>query len=113
MFWKRKTDEEFVEYQRKWLNRSKWIAVLHVVAAISLVVFMVVLLNVLFKRNTEAIGWGLPVGFLVGVFIGLGFIKAGLYAGLALIWLLKPRTIRLMIEYHDRLHEKQKRPVGS
>jgi len=113
MFWKRKTDEEYVEYQRKWLNRSKWMAGLHVVAAISLVVVMVVFLYVFFKLNTEAIGWGLPVGFLVGVFIGLGFIKAGLYAGFALIWLLKPRTIRLMIEYHDRLHEKEKQPVVS
>lgn len=104
MFWKRKTDEEFVESIRKWMGIRKWMAIAHLLMAIVFTVALTMLLKLLFKLTPEAGGDGFPIGFLVGIFVGIGFVKVGLYFGFALIWLMKPRGLRLLIEYHDRLH---------
>lgn len=113
MFWKRKTDDEFVESQRKWIGMRMWISLAHLLMAIIFAVALTMLLKMIFRLTPEAGGDGFPIGFLVGLFFGIGFVKVGLYAGFALLWLMKPRAIRLLIEYHDRLQalEKQSAPA--
>ena len=112
MFWKRKTDEEFVEYQRKWLLRSRWIAagaslVAICLAAISLTVFGRLL------DWAGKVGVEFEKGMVFGMFVMLSLVAIGGFCGVALMWFLKPRALRLLVEYHDRLHEKQKQPVVS
>lgn len=113
MFWKRKTDEEFIESQRKWIGMHKWISLAHLLMAIIFAVALTMLLKMIFRLTPEAGGDEFPIGFLVGLFFGIGFVKVGLYAGFALLWLMKPRAIRLLIEYHDRLHEQKRSPSAG
>ncbi len=103
MFWKRQTDDEYVESVRKGMSTRKWIGIVHLLMAIIFAVLLAILLKLIFKLTPDATGEGFPIGFVVGVFAGIGLVKAGLYIGFALIWFIKPRGLRLLLEYHDRL----------
>jgi uncharacterized membrane protein YqhA len=110
MFWKRKTDEEFVESQRKWLLRSRWVAFGALVAAIcTAVIYMnlfVRLLEVLIDK--DKVGVEFAKGIVVGIVIAKMMLAVGGLVGVAMVWLWKPRVLRLLVAYHDRLQALEK-----
>jgi len=105
MFWKHKTDTEFVESQRKWLLRSRGIAAIMAVVAICLAAIALTLfdgfIEILLGKDKAGIEFA--KGILMGMIITKTlFIIGGLIA-LTVMWFIKPRALRLLVDYHDRL----------
>jgi len=113
MFWKRKTDEEFIESQRKWLLRSRWVA-----GGMSLIAVCIAVVGMaVFDKLVDwagQVGMEFSKGMVLGMFlITMLFWMAG-FVAFALVMFFKPRGLRLLIEYHDRLHEqKQSASAGD
>jgi hypothetical protein len=108
MFWKRKTDEEFVEILRKvFFGWSKPWAAVHVLVSSATAILAFILL-----QKIDAVdflfGEDFALGFGLGAIAGLAFFAVVSNALMALIIFFRPRSIRLMIEYHDRLQAMEK-----
>lgn len=108
MFWKRKTDDEYVGMLKKlFFGWSKPLAAMHALvsgagAVLSLIlIWKMQAVKFLFGEDFE-------FGFLMGAFAGFVFLVVFVNAIMALIIFFKPRSIRLLIEYHERLRDGQK-----
>lgn len=105
MFWKHKTDTEFVESQRKWLLRSRWIGVIMALVAICLTAITLTLfdgfIEILLGKDKAGIEFA--KGILMGMIIMKMFFVIGGFIGLTVMWFIKPRALRLLVDYHDRL----------
>jgi len=112
MFWKRKTDEEFIECQRKWLVRSRWIAggmslIAVCVAAVGLMIFDMLI------DWAGQVGMEFSKGMVLGMFLTTVLFWIGGFVAFALVMFFKPRVLRLLVTYHDRLHVMEKQSIST
>lgn len=105
MLWKRKTDEEYVGTIRKlFFGWSKLLALLH--ASISGAAAVLALTVIQKARAVEfLVGEDFELGFLMGSFVCFMLVTIVANAVFAWVIFFKPRSISLLIEYHERLRE--------
>lgn len=126
VFPKRKTDDEHVNSIRKFVSRSRWFGLFHVVGIVFFLgmyyviwrMFLSVPLDFPFhpfgaqsSTMLELAKSGFHVGVALGAFAGLQLV----FAFCGIMWAIQSfsgqRTERLLLKYYDELKEKKELPT--
>jgi hypothetical protein len=108
---KRKTDEEYVEWVRRLVARSKWVGVFHVCGFVFFLAVYLVIWRMIYSPESPlrdipvASGTGWYIGVMLGVFAGVQLVFAvqnAIWAGQRFRGF---RTERLMLRFHDELRQ--------
>lgn len=106
MFWKRKTDDEYVGVMRKlFFAWSKPLALLHAFLAMAGIMLSFILIQKM-RATGFLFGEDFELGFLFGVFAVFVILAVVANAIIAFVIFFKPRSIRLLVEYHERLKDR-------
>jgi hypothetical protein len=108
---KRKTDEEYVEFTRKLIARSKWLGFLHALGAIVFLVMAEMIRRMIYSHDgiIPDMSSGVRIGIILGACGGL-FIFLAIENLIGAIQYFKGKRVeRLMLRYHDEL--KQNNPA--
>ena len=111
---KRKTDTEYIEMIRKFVERSKWFGAFHACVFILFSMMFLILRNIIYTTDSAVLGFkkmiepGIHIGIMLGTFGGLLLVFAVLNVIWAVTYFNGQRTERLMLKFHDELKRKEK-----
>jgi len=109
LYSKRKTDEEYVEFTRKLIKRSKWYGLFFACGAVLFLVMFEALWRLIHsdKQIMTDISPGIHIGIMLGAMGGFFVVMAWQNMMWAAKYFTGQRAERLMVKFHDEMKKEK------